>query len=82
MASSDCPVFWNGIGREFAQRGRECKLSGQRRTAWSEAVDLKSSRRFIFGTKGGKVKFIGLATKQVAKNKKSLKRYLKLGGFR
>ena len=40
------------------------------------------SRRFVFGTKGGKVKFVGVASREVAKRKRTLKPFLRLGGFR
>jgi hypothetical protein len=42
----------------------------------------KSSNRYVFGVKGGKVAFVGVASRGAAKNGKSLRRYLKLGGFR
>lgn len=39
-------------------------------------------QRFVFGVKRGKVKFVGVGTRKATKSKKSLKPYLKLGGFR
>ena len=40
------------------------------------------ARRYVFGVKRGKVQFVGVATREVAKSEKILKRFLKLGGFR
>jgi hypothetical protein len=39
-------------------------------------------RRYVFGVKRGKVQFVGVASREVAKSKKTLKSFLKLGGFR
>ena len=40
------------------------------------------ARRYVFGVKGGKVKFVGVASREVTKSKKILKPFLKLGGLR
>ncbi len=39
-------------------------------------------RRYVFGVKRGKIKFVGVASSKVTKSKKTLKPYLKLGGLR
>jgi microsomal dipeptidase-like Zn-dependent dipeptidase len=41
----------------------------------------KSTRRYVIGVKGGKVAFVGVATRDASRNAKTLRRYLKLGGF-
>ena len=40
------------------------------------------ARRYVFGVKGGKVKFVGVASREVTKSKKILKPFLKLGGLK
>ena len=40
------------------------------------------ARRYVFGVKGGKVKFVGVASREVTKSKKILKPFLKFGGLR
>ena len=40
------------------------------------------ARRYVFGVKRGKVKFVGVASRAVTKNKKTLKPFLRLGDLR
>ena len=40
------------------------------------------ARRYVYGVKRGKVQFTGVASRAVTKSKRTLKPYLKLGGFR
>jgi len=42
----------------------------------------KKSARFVYGTKRGRVTFVGVASRKAAKSSKSLRPYMKLGGFR
>ncbi len=40
------------------------------------------NRRYVFGVERGKVRFVGVGSRKVTKSRKTVKRYLKLGGFR
>ena len=39
-------------------------------------------RRYVFGVKGGKVEFVGVASLAATKSKQTLKPFLRFGGLR
>ena len=40
------------------------------------------SRRYVFGVEDGRIEFVGVASREVAKSKKTIKPFLRLGGLR
>jgi microsomal dipeptidase-like Zn-dependent dipeptidase len=50
------------------------------RGLWSRRAG--GGRRFVYGIEGGRVAFAGVATRAAAKNRRTLLRYVRLGGLR
>jgi hypothetical protein len=79
-------VATNARGQRAAKIGVGDKLRRLRRlaTAYDNGVWIlpqRGGRAFIYGTRGGRVKFAAVATRRIAKNAAVTMRYLRLGGI-
>jgi hypothetical protein len=66
-----------GVGDRARRVARRAERVG--RGLW---IRRAGSSAFFYGAKAGRVTFAGVATRAAAKNAKTLKRYLRLGGLR
>ena len=81
LVTSTAPKHrWDGIGRGT----KSSRLRGRATAIGSNlyAQRLKGGNRIVYGTKGGKVAFVALATRAVGGNRAELLRQLKLAGVR
>jgi hypothetical protein len=74
----------NADAKRIRVGDRAARLSGNARKLGHGLYVRRAGRRarFVYGVRKGRVRFVGLATRSAARNRASLRRYLKLAKFR
>ena len=62
--------------------GMKAKRAKAGTKAFGRGVRVSKNRRFVYGVRGGRVRYVAVATRSAVRNRKTLRRYLRLARLR